>query len=296
MSKTKWLAGVIALSVLMSCGGTDSVSTSDRASDSIRIASFDFTESQLVAELYAQVLEANGFEVTRLGAVGPREVVAPAMEQGHIDLVPEYAGTAGDHFGARVDIPTGLADALEPRGLLPLEPAPAVDVNVFVVTEATAREHGLSSISDLKGVATTLRVGGPAECPDRPLCLLGLRSTYELEFAEFVPHRNLAVTAEALIRDEIDVGVMFSTAAEVATGPFVVLDDDLGLQPADNVVPVIRRAALDRWGTDVADALNAMSSRLTTIALQLMNRSIQDGSEIRDVAAIWLAAVGVIES
>jgi osmoprotectant transport system substrate-binding protein len=281
------------MSSLLACGGTDP--TGDGPSDSIRIASFDFAESELVAELYAQVLEANGFEVTRLGAIGPREVVAPAMEQGQIDLVPEYVGTAGDHFGAGDDDLASLIEALEPRGLVPLEPAPAVDVNVLVVTESMSRERGLASISDLADIAATIRLGGPVECPDRPLCLLGLRSTYGLEFARFIPQRTLAVTAEALVRDEIDVGVMFSTAAEITTGPFVVLDDDLGLQPADNVVPVIRRETLDRWGTAVADALDAMSSRLTTIALQLMNRSIQDGTTIPDAAAVWLAAIGLVE-
>ena len=144
-----------------------------------------------------------------------REVVAPALEQGHIDLVPEYLGTATECFGAPTDGMADLATALEAKGLEPLQPSPAQDVNVFVVTEETAGVHGLERISDLAEVASSFRFGGPVECPDRPLCLAGLQATYGLSFAEFVPNRTLAITAEALIREEIDVGVMFSTAAEL---------------------------------------------------------------------------------
>jgi osmoprotectant transport system substrate-binding protein len=151
-------------------------------------------------------------------------------------------------------------------------------------------------VSDLADMASTAVFGGPVECPERPLCLLGLRETYGLEFAEFVPQRSLAATAEALRRGEIDVGLMFSTAAELAADEFVSLRDDRMLQPPENVVPIVRSAALDQWGTAVPEALEQLSLQLTTAQLRLLNRAVADGRPSAAVAADWLTAVGLVEN
>ena len=164
---------------------------------------------------------------------------------------------------------------------------------MFVVTETTARVRDLATISDLADVAAGLRIGGPVECPDRPYCLEGIKSTYGFSFAEFVPHRSLAITAEALLRDEVDVGVMFSTAAELTSGPFVVLDDDRGLQPPENIVPVARRVTVERWGPEFVAALDDLSRALTTSALQQMNRRVDVGAPVDETAAAWLYSVGL---
>ncbi len=287
---------VFAATIVAACGANDTETSDARETAGVRIASFDFAESRLIGELYAQTLEGQDFDVVRLGAVGPREVVAPALEQGHIDLVPEYLGTAAEYFGAPTDSVADLATALEAKGLEPLQPSPAQDVNVFVVTEETAGVHGLERISDLAEVASSFAFGGPVECPDRPLCLAGLQATYGLSFAEFVPNRTLAITAEALIREEIDVGVMFSTAAELSSGPFRVLADDLGLQPAENIVPVVRQATVDRWGPRMTRTLDELSNLLTTDELQAMNRRVQDDEPVAEVAASWLLSMGLVDS
>ena len=193
------------------------------ASDGLRIASFDFAESVLLAEMYAQVIESTGIPVVRLGAIGPREIIAPALELDQIDLVPEYLGTALQYAGAPEpdpDTDSALAELdarLSQRGLTALDAAAAQDKNVFAVTAELADEHELENISDLSPLAAELRFGGPPECPDRPFCLAGLESVYGLRFAEFVPHRSLRFTAEALRREEIDVGLMFSTASALVT-------------------------------------------------------------------------------
>jgi osmoprotectant transport system substrate-binding protein len=284
------IAVVTAATISTACGdGAERVAPSE--ADGVRIASFDFDESRLVAEVYAQALELVGLDVVRLGSIGPREVIAPALEQGLIDLVPEYLGTASKHFGATSTDRAGLSAALARRELVALEPAPAQDVNVFVVTEETAAALGLVHISDLSGSAAGLRIGGPVECPGRPLCLEGLQTRYGLDFAEFVPQRSLAVTAEALRRNEIDVGVLFSSAPEVSEGPFVVLDDDRRLQPPENIVPLVRQAALDRWGPTLERALDRLSRRLTTSALRSMNAAVGDGDSVETAAAAWLNAV-----
>ena len=261
----------------------------------MRVASFDFAESELLAEMYAQVIESTGVPVVRLGAVGPREIVSPAMVVDRIDFVPEYLGTALQYAGsARPEPDTELARTVLERRLAAsdltvLQAAPAEDKNVFAVTATAAREEGLEAISDLSGLADTKVFGGPPECEDRALCLAGLESVYGLRFAEFSPQRSLAFTAEALVRGEIDVGLLFSTAAELVDPALTVLEDDLGMQPAENIVPLVRSEALDRWGPAVAPAVNGMSARLTTDELRRLNRRVAEGEPVEAVARDWLA-------
>ena len=289
------LVGALALVSLVACGGSGE-SSAPTLDAGVRIASFDFAESELLAELYAALLEDAGVSVVRLGPIGPREVLAPALESGVVDIVPEYVGTASGYFGAVPASIDALRDAVAPRGLTVLSPASAENVNVVVVTRETAEAGGYLLVSDLADAASTSVFGGPVECPERPLCLLGLRETYGLEFAEFVPQRSLADTAEALRRGEIDVGLMFSTAAELSPDEFVSLRDDRMLQPPENVVPIVRSAALDQWGSAVPDALEQLSLRLTTAQLRLLNRAVADGRPATAVAADWLPAVVLVET
>jgi osmoprotectant transport system substrate-binding protein len=178
---------------------------------------------------------------------------------------------------------------LDPRGLVALDAAAAQNSNAIVVTSEFAAEGNIVTISDLAGRASALRFGGPVECPDRPLCLLGLDEVYGLEFAEFVPQRSVAFTAEALRRDEIDVGLAFTTSPVLDDDTYTVLEDDRRLQPSENVVPVIRRSALDRWGPEVGRALNDLSALLTTRDLRAMNRRVADGASVAEVASSWRA-------
>lgn len=285
---------VTAVVTLVGCGGGSGPSAVPEPVDGIRIASFDFAESVLLAELYAQIIESTGIPVVRLGAIGPREIIAPALESGHIDLVPEYLGTALQFAGAArpdPDTDSALADLeqrLARRGLTALDAAAAQDQNVFAVTSELAERYGLEDISHLAPLASQLRFGGTPECPDRPLCLAGLESVYGLRFAEFVPQRSLAFTAEALRRKEIDVGLMFSTASALVAFDLVVLRDDRMMQPAENVVPVVRVDALDRWGPDVADRLNALAARLTTVELRILNVRVDNEESVERVARDWL--------
>ena len=293
---------IVGFAVLSACAGTATEETGPTGKDGLRVASFDFAESELLAELYAQALESAGLPVVRMGRVGPREVVAPAIELDRVDLVPEYLGTALQFYGATTTDPdpttsaAALADRLAPRGLRALEPAAAQDANAVVVTRSFAAEHDLSAISDLVDLAADLRFGGPVECPERPLCLVGLRDVYGLEFAAFIPQRSLPVTAEALRLGEIDVGLLFTTSSEADDDTLVLLEDDRRLQPAENVVPVARESALARWGPGVSEALNRISAALGTTDLREMNRAVSDGMAVSDVASAWLSSRGLLGS
>ena len=299
MHGRRMLHRVAALAVLLlvvgSCGrsdgdGQDEGTAVDDATDVLRVGMFNFAESALLAELYATALDGAGVPVRRVAVDGPREIMAPALLQGRLDLLPEYLGTASSYYG---DDPSEappitvelLREMLEPRGVTALTPSTAQNTNVFVVDA----DSGLGpDLSDLGPVAAGLRFGGLAECRDRPLCLVGLESTYGLRFAEFVPQPSVSITAEALRRDEIDVGLMFSTNPEL-TSEFIVLDDDQNLQPAENVVPVVRLDALERWGDSrVRTTLDAVSAALTTDELRTLNRRARREAPA-DVAREWLA-------
>lgn len=284
---------MLALAIVVGCAG-DEDAADPSADDGMRIASFDFVESELLAELYAQVLESGGTPVVRLGQVGPREVVAPALELDRIDLVPEYLGTASGHFGATSTDVAGLSEAVAPRDLVVLQPADAEDVNVFVMKTDAAEANGFTRLSDLVDFAPTATLGATVECPDRPLCLPGLRDTYGLTWADFQPQRSLLLTADALLSGEIDVGLMFSTSAELNTPRLFVLEDDRGLQPPENVVPIVRADALERWQLTGSDPLAELAGRLTTEDLRVMNERVGDDEPIESVAHSWLVSVGLL--
>ncbi|HET7516874.1 MAG TPA: glycine betaine ABC transporter substrate-binding protein, partial [Actinomycetes bacterium] len=179
----------------------------------ITVTSFDFPESETLAELYGQALRRQHYPVEVVARLGGRDIVQPALEQGRVDLVPSYLGTALNFLNERrvaTDDPRTthrrLKQALTRRGLRVLAFAPAEDRNGFVVTGDLARRRGLERISDLQPIAQDLVFGGPPECPDRLTCQKGLKDVYGLEFADFAPMPSRTVTADALETGEIHVG------------------------------------------------------------------------------------------
>ena len=262
----------------------------------VTVASFDFPESEVLAQIYAQTVRAEGIPVRLQLDLGARELVMPALIRGLVDVVPEYTGTALEFLdgGSGLAVPDVKATYallrrhLATNGLAALRPAPAQDQNALAVTRAMAERLGVRSISDLRKDAHGLTLGGPPECPSRPLCMLGLRRTYGLRFQNFVPFDATSTTATALRDGAIDVGVVFSTDGTIRRDDLVPLADDRGLQPADNVVPVLRSPTLRTIGPDAAARLNEVSAQLTTDALRKMNARIAAGASPADVATEWL--------
>jgi osmoprotectant transport system substrate-binding protein len=159
----------------------------DKVTGSITLGSTNFGEQEIVAELYAQVLESAGAKVDKKLKLGAREAVAPALKAGDIDLYPEYVGSYTSYLKADATVPTDTDEAVdqlaalaEPEGVVFGAPAPAEDKNGFVVTRSTADKYKLTKVSDLAGVPDELGFGGPPECPERPYCALGLEQTYGL--------------------------------------------------------------------------------------------------------------------
>ncbi|MGZ8626491.1 MAG: ABC transporter substrate-binding protein [Actinomycetota bacterium] len=302
--RSRLLACLAALAVLASACAVrgDADRPEDTlGDDAVTVGSFDFGESELLAELYAQALEGHGIRVVRQLNLGPRELVEPALERGLLELVPEYAGSlleflvAGSSASDLLATRAELSVALDRRGLLALESAEAQSQNGFAVTLQVAQELELRTLSDLAS-RPGLVLGGPPECPQRPLCQPGLEGTYGFDFAAFVPlDSGGPLTTDALVRGVVDLALIFTTSAEIVRHGFVLLEDDRHLQPAEHVTPVIHAEALERFGARLTNAVEAVSAQLTTDDLRAMNAEMAvDGRTAAAVARAWLTDHGLL--
>jgi osmoprotectant transport system substrate-binding protein len=273
-------------------------------SPSIVIGSFDFSESRILAEVFGRALEDQGYPVTRLENVASREVMEPALEQGFVDFVPEYQGTALTFLGLGRVVPVAgtrethrkLTKVLGDKGIAVLDYASAENKNEVVVTQTTADRFHLTNISDLRAVASQLVLGGPPECPARPLCLEGLKNTYGLSFKEF---RSLdaggPLTVAALEGGEIDVGILFTTSPAIPIRRLTVLEDNRNLQPSENIVPVVRKQVAEAYGREFTELVNSITDRLSTDTLRRLNQRVELGGEgPGEVAHRWLLLEGLI--
>jgi len=275
-----------------------------RGGTPITVGSFDFPESVLLAYIYAGALAAKGFPVKILPDLGTRELVDPALMNGLIQIVPEYSGSALDFMslGRRSAVANpeatyiSLVRSAQLHGLVAARQAAAQDANAIVVTSATARRYHLRSIADLARAATSLVFGGPPECRERADCLPGLEKTYGLRFKAFAPtDTGGPLTLQALDSGQIGVGLLFTTDPDIQTQHLVILADSRALQPAENVVPLIRRGTLERYGPRLLAALNAVSARLSTPALRDLDALVElHGQAPRSVAGRWLRAQALI--
>jgi osmoprotectant transport system substrate-binding protein len=291
---------IVAVLVASACGGAGT----GGAKPAITIGSTNFSEQLVLGELYSQILEANGYTVTRKFNLGSREIVFPALESGQIDMEADYLATLLAFVDKNAKGSTDpkqtaatLQQALTPRGVTVLDYAPAVDQNGFVVTKATADKHKLAKVSDLAPVAGQLVLGGPPECPNREFCALGLRSKYGITFKEFKPlDVGGALTVQALVGGQIDVALLFTTDATIALRGFVLLDDDKQLQLSDNVAPVVRNEYLSKAGDEFKRLVNSIAPKLTTAELTGMNKLVEiDKKDPKDVAKEWLKKQGLIK-
>jgi osmoprotectant transport system substrate-binding protein len=300
------LFGVVLLSsaVMAGCGSDNKTATQTK---SVVIGSAPFSESVIVANMYAGALQADGYQVTVRKGLGQREIYLPALQKGGkdngIDLVPEYVGTllefvnknAGEASGDLDATVTKLRARLEPMGLTALTPSPAADQNAFAVTKGTADKYKLKKLSDLAPIAGQLTLGAGPECPARPFCQPGLEKTYGLKFKSFkVLDSGGPLTLGALASGDIDVGLVFSSDGGVAARNLVVLDDDKKLQTVDNIVPAIRNDVLD---DTIRKDLNKVSAALTTDDLiQLNKRADVDKADPEMLAREWLQQHGFTKS
>jgi len=291
---------VLALSACGAGGGSDPLSgggdNSGSSGSQIIIGSADFTESQLIASIYSQALQAAGVPVKEQFNIGSREVYVAALKDSSIDLVPEYSGAFLSYLDPKSTAATSEAVTTELKGKLPsgismLTPSPAEDKDVLAVTKATADKYKLKTISDMKPVAGELVLGGPPEWKTRTQGVVGLRDIYGLNFKDFVSlDAGGTLTMTALVNGQVQAGDLFSTDPGLVKNNLVALDDDKSLFAAENVVPLIKTAK----ATDtVTKTLNDVSAKLTTNDLITMNGEAATGANLADIAKKWLAGAGI---
>jgi osmoprotectant transport system substrate-binding protein len=295
------LAAALVLAVVVLVAGgctpaTEPLPPEDPRRPIITVTSFDFPESETLAELYGQALRQQGYPVEVVARLGGRDIVQPALEQGRVDLVLGYLGsTLNFLYEQRVATAdpqathARLTQLLTSRGISVLAFAKAEDRNGFVVTGDLARRRQLERISDLAPIARQLTFGGPPECPDRPLCLKGLQDVYGLQFARFEAMPSRRTTADALATGEIDLGMLETTDGNLADRDLVQLNDDRRLQPAENIAPMMRTEIADAYGPRLVRVLNHLTDQLNTRDLIQMNQRVElEGAKPAVVAADWL--------
>lgn len=272
------------------------VTSANAANDKpVVVASTNFTEQLILANIYADVLEAKGVPVKKRLNLGSREVVFPALESGELDVLPEYSGallgflTNGKSKAHKQkDVLAALRKNL-PKGIVALKASPAQDKDGLVVTQKTAKKYNLKTVSDLASVAGKLTFGGPPEAKTRYDGVPGLKQVYGVQFANFrALDAGGPLTQAALASGAVDVARMFTTQGVIADRGWVLLKDDKQLVPAQNILPVVRKAVLT---PTIRKALNAVSAQLTTADLQKMNQRVgvkHDDPEV--VAQQWVQA------
>jgi osmoprotectant transport system substrate-binding protein len=289
------------LLVLAACSGDRGESTDDTTTTApgpeITVASFEFGESEILAAIYGAALEGAGVRVNYRLKLGPREVVAPALEKGEVDLVPEYVGNLLVFYDAAArspgdDLPTAtekLRERARDKNLVVLQPSAATNGDVIAMTRAKATSLGVTKISDLRGKESRLVFGGPPECAQRLTCLKGLQDVYGLRFADFKPLDSGGPVTVASLRDgDVDVARLFSSDPSIGANDFVVLEDDRSIQPQGNVVPVVRDDVLD---AEIEAVLDKVSASLTTDDLISFRTKVDlQQEDPATVAGEWLAA------
>jgi osmoprotectant transport system substrate-binding protein len=284
-----------------SSGGTKasgaSSTTAARAKTTITVGSAGFSESTVVAAMYAEVLRQAGYDVKTKFNIGAREVYFAALQKGELTLVPEFAGSLTVYLKGTGDPDpatalTNLKKVL-PSGLTALAPSTSQSANVFVVTKATADKEKLVNVSDLKGKDLTL--GGPPECPSRPFCMAGLKSTYGVDFTnKFKPlDAGGPITKTALTKGDIQVALLFSTDPGIPKNGWVILNDDKHLQQAESVLPIIQTKAVDATVTKLLDAVSAKLTQKDYV--DLLSKIYIDGQDETAVAKAWLTANGLLK-
>lgn len=271
----------------------------------IKIGSDGFDEARVVAEIYAQALEAKGFTVDRTGiGLGTRKVTAAALEKGDINLKPEYIGSGLVYYGGTsgrnsADNASALQDKLAAiaGGITVLDFTPAQDTNAFVVRKETADQFKLVKMSDTTAVQDQLKWALATDCPTNPLCAKALKDEYGVD----QPNATLldacsGPMAEALLKKTVDVAELCSTGPEITTNGWVVLEDDKHTQPADNLAPIVRNDLLKAIDATKFNAtLNAVSAKIDTKTLAQLYYDVAVGhKDLKDVASAWLKSVGLV--
>jgi osmoprotectant transport system substrate-binding protein len=284
-------------------GGAASTTSAGSASaaggtGSLVVGSAGFSESVILADIYADAMSGKGVKITKKLNIGERPVYMNALKDGSIDFIPEYSGSILSYLDpkATAKSPDEVFAALQrtagSNNLTALKYAPAQDSDTITVTKATAAKHNLKSIADLAAVAGTLTLGAPAQFKTRPDGVPALKSVYGVQFGTFTPLGTTGtITVTALKSGSIDAADIFSTDPSIAANSFVSLQDPKSMFAAQNIVPLLTKSKLT---SAITEACNAVSAKLDTKALADLVAKVQNDKQDPDaVAKAWLSQAGL---
>ena len=266
-------------------------------STTIVIGSQAYYSNEIIAEIYAQALENAGFTVERKFQIGSREAYLPSLENGEVDLIPEYSGNllqfySPDTTATSADaVYTELAAAL-PDGLVVLDMSPATDQDSYNVTQEFADANNVKSIADLAGISGII-LGGNAELETRPYGVQGLKDTYNVDVSfTAIGDSGGPLTVQALTDGLITVGNIYSADPNIAANKLVTLEDPEGLFLASNVVPLVSADIAD----EIAEIINAVDAKLTAAGLSALNAlSVNEQLSSAKIATDWLTENGLLK-
>jgi osmoprotectant transport system substrate-binding protein len=291
--------------ILAACGSGDAAGGEPIDGPQIKIGAQDFGESAILASLYGQALEAEGYDIAIQPLGGFRDIVLASFESGDIDFTPEYAASmleylnnfAGEATGDAEETTEKLRTYLDERGLQAFDPSPAVDTNAFVVKPGISESLDITSLSDLADKGADLTLGGPPDCETNAFCIPGLQNVYGADLSgNFTPLDAGAITVQALEADEIDIALLFSTSGVIADRGWILLEDDQNMLAADNVVPVMTDEIADTYGSDFRDFVDEISAAISTADLTEMNRQFDiEQLDADDIARQWLIDNGFLD-
>ncbi|MFI0878516.1 ABC transporter substrate-binding protein [Streptomyces parvus] len=323
MSRTSRIAGAVIGMValagsLAACGGdsleqeksgSGSSAGGDGKKGTLVVGSASFTESKVLAELYAQILGDAGYS-TSVTTVKNRELYEPSLEKGEIDVVPEYAATLAEFLNAKVNgadkaqadpVASGDVEATvsalkqlaEPLGLTVLPAGKAVDQNAFAVSKEFADKNSLKTLSDLGKSKLKVKIAAGDECEVRPFCAPGLKKTYGIDVTGIDPKGVGTPVSKQAVRDG-KVELVLTTTTDAVLDGLVFLEDDKKLQNSDNVLPVLNTK--DAGDPEIADALGKITAALTTEDLAELNRKVDaERAKPADVAKEYLESKNLIK-
>ncbi|MDQ0575149.1 ABC transporter substrate-binding protein [Agromyces albus] len=286
------VGATVALAGCASGDPLDGGSADGSPSETIVVGSQDYYSNEIIAELYAQALEENGFTVDRQFRIGQREVYIPEIEGGGIDVFPEYTGNLLQYYVPDTEATTSddvyaeLETSL-PEGLRVLDQSPATDQDSYNVTREFSEANGVTSLADLASVTTPLTLGGNSELETRPYGPEGLKEVYGVDVA-FTPIEDSGgpLTIKALEDGQVQLVNIYSANPAIASSDLVTLEDPEGLFLASNVVPVVSEKVTD----EIAEIINTVSAALTAEDLVELNvLSVDEQQSAEDIAADWLA-------
>ena len=297
--RPRWTVAVVLAVLLAGCGSSNPLGGGPASADlkSIVVGSADFPESKIIAEIYAQALEANGFTIRRQFGIGSRETYIPAVKDHSIDLIPDYTGNLLQYFDPKTTATSPDAVLLALLRVLPgdlsiLTPSSAADTDTVAVTRATATKWNLKTIGDLEAHSVEVKFGAPSEFLNRTEGLPGLKKNYGLDIS---PKNFVAIsdgggpaTVRALMDGTVTAADIFSTSPAIPQNDLVALEDPKDNFLAANVVPVV---SSQKMSDPIKTVLDAVSAKLTTEDLIALNTAVSGnaGVDPDQAARKWVA-------